>query len=269
MSYMQVVAYTHSGHSPSVLYGFACLFVIGFLWAALGGAGTALPAVADNTFLRPLFPPMGLVFLLWWLQGLVIEPWLRQQGYTLNWHDTDWLAATLALIAALVAAAVRRRLDGPTSLILHLAAGWWAGFLILVVVLGLRMTPPRGDNWAGCLGMTAGLFWFCRAAAVWRSSPDGARLWVHRRHRLRRGVDAEARRGHQRLPDQLAQHPGTDHGPFQRHWPGGCPRRTCGPAKGGKRRSGAGVVDRASGAGFCCAGDYLSQPSEERRALGR
>src|SRR3954469_22478427 len=25
MSYMQVIAYTHSGHSPSVLYGFACL----------------------------------------------------------------------------------------------------------------------------------------------------------------------------------------------------------------------------------------------------
>ena len=46
ISYMQVIGYTHSGHSPSVLYGFACLFVIGFLWAALGGAGTALPAVA-------------------------------------------------------------------------------------------------------------------------------------------------------------------------------------------------------------------------------
>ncbi|MHC5544700.1 hypothetical protein ACYOEI_41235, partial [Singulisphaera rosea] len=31
MSYMQVVAYTHSGDSASVLYGFACLFVLGFL----------------------------------------------------------------------------------------------------------------------------------------------------------------------------------------------------------------------------------------------
>src|SRR4051794_12952043 len=39
ISYMQVVGYTHSGHSPSVLYGFANLFVIGFLWAAFGGAG--------------------------------------------------------------------------------------------------------------------------------------------------------------------------------------------------------------------------------------
>ena len=51
ISYMQVVAYTHSGDSASVLYGFACLFVIGFLWAALGGAGTALPAVVEEEFL--------------------------------------------------------------------------------------------------------------------------------------------------------------------------------------------------------------------------
>ena len=59
ISYMQVVAYTHSGHSASVLYGFACLFVIGFLWAALGGAGTALSAVADRRFLSDLLPPHG------------------------------------------------------------------------------------------------------------------------------------------------------------------------------------------------------------------
>ena len=30
ISYMQVIGYTHSGDSLSVLYGFACLFVIGF-----------------------------------------------------------------------------------------------------------------------------------------------------------------------------------------------------------------------------------------------
>ncbi len=32
ISSMQVIAYTHSGHSAAVLYGFASLFVIGFLW---------------------------------------------------------------------------------------------------------------------------------------------------------------------------------------------------------------------------------------------
>jgi hypothetical protein len=161
ISYMQVVGYTHSGHSPSVLYGFACLFVIGFLWAALGGAGTALPAVAGRRRLVELFPPLGLVFLFWWLQGVAIEPWLRSRGWELNWFDTDWLAALLAVIAGLLVALLRRRVDRSTSLILHLAVGWWLGFAILVLALGLRMTPPRGDNWAGCLGMTAGALVYC------------------------------------------------------------------------------------------------------------
>jgi hypothetical protein len=162
ISYMQVVGYTHSGHSPSVLYGFACLFVIGFLWAALGGAGTALPAVMDRSFLEDLLVSTGVVLLLWWLQGVAIEPWLRGQGYSGSWYDTDWLAASLAAVAVLLVWAARRRLDSATALILHLAAGWWAGFVLLVLVLGLRMTPPRGDNWSGCVGMTAGLLLYCR-----------------------------------------------------------------------------------------------------------
>ena len=56
MSYMQVVAYTHSGRSTSVLYGFANLFVIGFLWAALGGAGTAIPTFLSREQLTLFFP---------------------------------------------------------------------------------------------------------------------------------------------------------------------------------------------------------------------
>ncbi len=162
ISYMQVVAYTHSGHSPSVLYGFACLFVIGFLWATLGGVGTTLPAVADRSFRSALYLPMAVVFFLWWLQGAAIDPWLRASGYELNWYDTDWLAALLALGGGLLVCAVRRRFDRATGLILCMAGGWWAGFLLLVVCLGLRMTPPRGDNWAGCLGMTLAVLWYCR-----------------------------------------------------------------------------------------------------------
>jgi hypothetical protein len=166
ISYMQVVGYTHSGHSPSVLYGFACLFVIGFLWAALGGAGTALPAVADRRRLTDLFPVLGLVFVFWWLQDLVIEPWLRSLGYSLYWYDTDWLAALLAVVAALLLAFVRRRFDRSTGLVLTLGGAWWAGFGILVLGLDLHMTPPRGDNWAGCLGMTVGAIIYCATTGL-------------------------------------------------------------------------------------------------------
>jgi hypothetical protein len=57
---------------------------------------------------------------------------------------------------------IRRRWDPATSLILHMVVGWWAAFLLLVVVLGWRMTPPRGDNWAGCTGMAAGMWIYFR-----------------------------------------------------------------------------------------------------------
>ena len=70
------------------------------------------------------------------------------------------------MIAALVLVVFRRGVDRSTSLILHMAGGWWAGFGMLVLGLGLRMTPPRGDNWAGCLGMTAGAIVYCMRSGL-------------------------------------------------------------------------------------------------------
>jgi hypothetical protein len=45
---------------------------------------------------------------------------------------------------------------------------WWAGFLVLVRLCGLHMTPPRDDGWAGCLGLIAGLLVYC-----WRHNLAG------------------------------------------------------------------------------------------------
>jgi hypothetical protein len=162
MSYGQVLGYTHSGHSLSVVYGFASLFVIGFLWAAIGGAGTALPAILSRQRLAEFLLPLGLIFVAWWMQDLV-EEWLVainpdfRQTSPLYWYDTDWLGVLVAIVVIVIFSLARRRVDEATSLILHMAIGWWIGFVVLVLVLGLRMTPPRGDNWAGCVGMTAGL----------------------------------------------------------------------------------------------------------------
>ncbi|MCW5968765.1 MAG: hypothetical protein KIT57_09635 [Blastocatellales bacterium] len=162
MSYGQVLGYTHSGHSPSVLYGFASLFVIGFLWGAMGTAGTAMPAVLDRRALTEFFAPISAVFIAWWGQDRFVEwlvavnPAYRQES-PLYWYDTDWLGVLAAIVAVLVLAVVRRRFDEASRFILYLAVGWWAGFVLLVLVFGLRMTPPRGDNWAGCTGMTAAM----------------------------------------------------------------------------------------------------------------
>jgi hypothetical protein len=175
ISYMWVIAYTHSGHLPSQVYGFACLFVIGFAWGALGGAGTALPACLDRERLTELFAPVLAVFFAWFLKGLIvplfdaIPPGDARHESALYWYDTAWLAALVAVIAVLVLAGIRRRICWGTSLILHMGIGWWLAFLFMVLMVDVfgiefRMTPPRGDNWAGALGMTVGaLIYFLRS----------------------------------------------------------------------------------------------------------
>src|SRR2546423_5426962 len=72
ISYMQVIAYTQSGHGPSQLYGFACLFGIGFLWAAMGGAGATLPAFLTRERLTEFFIPLTAVVVAWTPQDFAV-----------------------------------------------------------------------------------------------------------------------------------------------------------------------------------------------------
>jgi hypothetical protein len=173
ISYMKVIGYSHSSDSATVLYGFAGIFLIGFLWAAMGGAGTALAAALESERLASLFPALAAVFGAWFAQDIVVG-WIRvmptgggelgarvESAGGLARFEGDWLPATVAIAAVLVLALVRRRIDLGSSLVLHLAIGWWVAFTGLVLLLGLRLNPPRGDNWAGCVGIVAGMLVFC------------------------------------------------------------------------------------------------------------
>jgi len=280
ISYMQVISYTESGHFPSQWYGYTCLFIIGFLWASLGAAGTALAAVADRGVLEQLFKPILFVFSAWYLLDLLEDPvsnflqsqiqfdhtWSRHKS-PLYWFDADYLAAFFALlgvgvydladrkgeklvylpvlagagafvgwgIQALVSSApflgkllslltyrlgdvnytdpltgklafdpanflnnwpqwfgdypqhvgwviglvlgittyftVYGKFRNGSSLIVYMAGGWLLSFLAFPVlgslffteIGGLRMTPPRGDDWAGITGVFLGtLLWMKR-----------------------------------------------------------------------------------------------------------
>jgi hypothetical protein len=271
MSYMQVIAYSHSGHAPSQYYGFYSLFVIGFLWAALGAAGTAIPATFDRKSLCEIFDPLTVLLSLWAVLYLVEDPLTRivqaQFGLQIDassgprrheslfyWFDSDWLPAVVMLVGILVFDLVDRRfthslslpafigvggvlgyltqlgltraglIDGfrevlvhpqgqtiaidesrlvtnwpllfarggdyigtaigvmigtglyfaifgkfrrGSSLFLHMTIGWFLGFLLLPVLFGVRMTPPRGDNWAGILGAYLGLVLYCLRNRHW------------------------------------------------------------------------------------------------------
>ena len=269
ISYMQVIAYSQSGHAPSQFYGFYGLFAIGFLWGALGGAGTALPAVLDRKSLTEIFQPLSLLLALWCLLYFVQEPLsrivqaqfglryggaARRHESVLYWLDSSWLSVFVILIGILAFDLVDRRfkhslwlpamavvggilgelaqmgivrggfsdwlhdvlvhVQGPrsgvdstllvtnwpvlfakgsdyigaalgimlatglyfyffgkfrrgSSLFLHMALGWFAGFLLFPVLLDIRMTPPRGDNWAGILGAYAGVLIYSVRHKLW------------------------------------------------------------------------------------------------------
>jgi hypothetical protein len=258
ISYMQVIGYTHSGHLQSQLYGFAGLFLIGFLWGALGGGGTALPAVLDRQRLQSLFPALLVAFAAMSLPDLVtglfadataVGGAMKRQESPLYWLDSDWLQAVAVIVAmtaydlverrfarsgellllgaagTLAGAAIQLvlhaagldtvlwqilvrpqgdpslfpieqlvtnwpnalpaasphigaiaglvvgvsiffarhgRFSGGSRLALMLGLGWLGGFLMLPVVLGLRLTPPRGDDWAGILGVVVAALLWCR-----------------------------------------------------------------------------------------------------------
>ncbi len=259
ISYMQVIGYTHSGQLESQLWGFAGLFVIGFLWAALGGGGTALALALDRQRLQSLLPALLVSFAALSIPPLVLAAVqdatatgasMRRQDSPLYWLDSDWLDATCVTIAMLVMHFASRRgaglprlllsvaiggasgallqtilhsaaldgllwdllvrpqgdtsafpteqlvtnwpgilpaiagwlgalagasgglvwwifrhgrFEGGTRLCLWLALGWLGGFLLLPVLLGVRMTPPRGDDWAGVLGLVVAALAWCRA----------------------------------------------------------------------------------------------------------
>ena len=271
MSYMQVIAYAHSGHAPSQYYGFYSLFVIGFLWAAFGGAGTALPATFDRKSLCEIFQPLTVLLALWTVLYLVENPLTeiiqaqfglqndsldgsRRHESLLYWLDSDWIPAFVMLVGVLVFDLVDRRFTHSlalpafvgvggvlgyfaqlgvnraglaegfrdvlvhvqgaaaaidedrlttnwpllffkgsdylgtalgimvglglyfaifgkfrrgSSLFLHMTLGWFVGFLLLPVLFGIRMTPPRGDNWAGLLGAYGGLVLYCLRNKLW------------------------------------------------------------------------------------------------------
>lgn len=175
MSYGFELGYTHSGDPLNVVYGYLTLYVIGFLWGAVGGAGTALPAFLDRDRLTELLIPIAIFFGVLVIHDLTYDSlnnWLKtalagsyiasrpryDPSEPMNWFDSDWSTAVIGFLVALFYSAFRRRIDRGSALMLHLSLGWLYGFVLLPVALNVHMNPPRGCNWAGCLGLTVGLW---------------------------------------------------------------------------------------------------------------
>lgn len=155
MSYGQITGYTASASLPDIVYGYTCLFLIGGLWAGIGSGILALSVTQSRSYLERFAGPLVALWLVWFaldlsgLTGRLVKTWYL--------HDTDWVAALSALLVAGAYAVIVPRSRPACILILLLASGWWAGYIVLTGLLGLHMTPPRSDNWSGCVGLFVAL----------------------------------------------------------------------------------------------------------------
>ena len=151
MSYGVVVGYTAASSLPDVAYGYASLFLIGGLWAGIGSAILALSVTQRRSYLESFAGPLVALWLVWFAMDLSgLTGWLAETWYL---NDTDWFAALSALLVAGLYAAIVPRSRPACIFIILLAGGWWAGYIVLTGLLGLHMTPPRSDNWSGCVGL--------------------------------------------------------------------------------------------------------------------
>lgn len=163
MSYGQLIGMTGSASSSEAAYGFAMLGVIGFLWALVGGAAVALAIHWPRARVASFVAPLCWVFAAWAGLDLAFSLFPADAEARVAWWGTDWLGVLMALAALVSYRARTGRGDRASELMLWMATGWWIGFLVLVVGLGLHMTPPRSDNWAGSVGLGAGLIvWLYR-----------------------------------------------------------------------------------------------------------
>jgi len=157
ISYGKIVGYTADTLVHDVAYGFSSLFIIGALWGSIGAGCLGLALTMKRSWLNSWAGPLMVLYLVWTLLDFTgATNWLEEHFIP---RDADGVAALSALLVGLVCLTIKPwRPAG--ELMTWLSAGWCLGFIILVMLLGLRMTPPRGDNWAGILGLAI-------AFAVW------------------------------------------------------------------------------------------------------
>ncbi|HMC90713.1 MAG TPA: hypothetical protein VKI17_14245, partial [Gemmataceae bacterium] len=195
MSYAKITGYTAHTSFPDVAYGYACLFVIGALWAGIGAAFVGLGVTRSRSYFDAFAWPLAVIYVVWkcldwnllwiggkWISGTayLMQHWnsfwehLVNSGHAPAWfhyqamnHDTSWVAATAALVVASVFALIMPRTRPACILILILCLFWWLGLALFVGELGWRMTPPRSDNWAGVLGLYVGLFLYLLGTRNW------------------------------------------------------------------------------------------------------
>ncbi|MBI5083670.1 MAG: hypothetical protein HZB13_03605 [Acidobacteria bacterium] len=158
IAYMPPLGYTHSGHWPTQVYGYLAMFVMGFLWAGMGGAGTAYAATEERGRLAAIFKPLCFIFALWAAQYFWQDDFTawyeRARGAASSdgsdfrqrdpfyWLDSEWVEALLALVGLCAFDLWERRFRGAWKLIPFAAGGAAAGFGVQRALEALGWLAP-------------------------------------------------------------------------------------------------------------------------------
>ncbi len=171
MSYGKIIGYTAHSFFPDVAYGYGCLLLIGALWGGIGGGILAQGLTRPRSELERFAWPLIAIYLTWLALGFSNIT----QALSNKWsfRDTDWVAAASAIVVSAIGMVASVRSREAFRLVLLLAGGWWLGLALLSFGLGLRMTPPRGDSWAGCVGLGSVLMLY-----LWRRKNRAALMFA-------------------------------------------------------------------------------------------
>ncbi|GMW01387.1 MAG: hypothetical protein AMXMBFR84_25240 [Candidatus Hydrogenedentota bacterium] len=163
LTFMEYTLYVSSYSFPTVLFGYAGIFFIGVLWCGLGCGTIGIALTLPRTRLESLARAFATVCAFYFAAYLAFAfrpDW--QAAYAVytqeHWHDGEWLAALLGLIASGVHWIARPKDRAAAGFLFLSAVAWWTGYLVLTKFGGLALVPPyRSESWGGVLGMYAAL----------------------------------------------------------------------------------------------------------------
>jgi hypothetical protein len=157
-SYMEQTFYTVTDSFPDVLYGYSCLFLLGGLWAGIGGAILGLTFTLPRSQLQRFVGPFVAILLTFYLVPRFLsfadlsDPIRR--FVTVHLPNANVFPPFLVVVVCGIYALVRPKERAESALFFACGLAWWVGYLSLIKVGGLALGPPyRLESWSGILGV--------------------------------------------------------------------------------------------------------------------
>jgi len=158
MSYGIVLGYTQNTDFWNTAYGYGNIFIIGGLWGLVGGAFLGMAFSYSRSRLNDFVWPIVLIAATWGIMDFTGLTEMTEDWEVLTKWDVDWYAAISALFVSGIYYSVKK--SEAAKFFAILSIGWMLGFAIITLGLGLRMTPPRSDNWSGIVGLAIALIYY-------------------------------------------------------------------------------------------------------------